>query len=181
AAPGSSQGFFGYDSLVCAAVLGALGMQRCLAASGWLPRALFGLLAATVARIRRPSLGLERIGAIDEYRAGVDWMRANLPPDAVVLANERRLCLGMWSERRMFYDTNKFAPLFHATKRVGAEKPAEVPYADRERAQQALFDAPSAETLAAVRRLMRAPAPLFAVRSKATLELYQHAFHVNVP
>jgi hypothetical protein len=190
AAPGSSQGFFGYDSLVCAAVLGALGMQRCLAATGWLPRALLWLFCATVAlhtptaivaRIYRPTLGLERSGAIDEYRAGVDWMRANLPSDAVLLANERRLCLGMWSERRMFYDTNKFAPLFHATKRVGAEQPAEVPYADRERAQQALFDNPSAETLAEVRKLLRAPAPLYAVRSRASLELYQHAFHVNVP
>ena len=75
-------------------------------------------------------------------------MRANLPTDAVLLANERRLCLGMWSERRMFYDTNKFAPAFHATKRVGAEVPAAIPYAERERAQQALFDSPSAETLA---------------------------------
>ncbi len=190
AAPGSSQGFFGYDSLVCAAALGALGMQRCLAASGRLRRLLVWLFcanvalhtpAAIVARIYRPSLGLERIGAIEEYRAGLDWMRANLPTDAVLLADERRLCLGMWSERRMFYDTNKFSPLFHATKRIGAEKPAELPYADRERAQQALFAAPSRESLAEVRRLLGSEAPLYAVRSAATLELYQRAFHVNVP
>ncbi len=190
AAPGSSQGFFGYDSLVCAAVLGALGMQRCLAATGRLPRALFWLFCATVAlhtpaaivaRIYRPGLGVERSGAIDEYRAGLDWMRTNLPPDAVLLADERRLCLGMWSERRMFYDTIKFSPLFHATRRVGAEVPAELPYAERERAQKALFATPSAEALADVRRLLGAPAPLYAVRSNVTLELYQRAFHVNVP
>lgn len=81
----------------------------------------------------------------------------------------------------MFYDTNKFSPLFHATKRIGAEKPAELPYADRERAQQALFAAPSRESLAEVRRLLGSEAPLYAVRSAATLELYQRAFHVNVP
>lgn len=190
AAPGSSQGFFGYDSLVCAAVLGALGVERCLAAPGRLARLVIWLFSATVAlhtiaavfaRIHRPSLGVERIGAVDEYRAGLDWIRANLPPDAVLLADERRLCVGMWSERRMFYDTNKFSAQFHASKRVGAEQPAEAPYAERERAQKQLFEAPSKDALAEVRRLLPGPAALYAVRSKATLELYQRAFHVDVP
>jgi hypothetical protein len=193
ASPGNSQLFFGNVSIVCGTLLGALGVQRCLAVKGALPRTLAGLAGVVLAAhvlavlsgpLARPNLPIARTGEPEQYQAGLEWMRTNLPPEAVLLVDDVRLCPGAWSERRMFYDTPRFTPQQRALwdpNLPGTGMPAQKPYEDRARAQRAFLAQPSAAGLAEVRRLLGTEAPLYALRSRAVLEVRNKRFELDAP
>ncbi len=193
ASPGNSQLFFGNVSIVCGTLLGALGVQRCLALPGALGRTFAGLAGAVLAAhvlavltgpLARPSLPIVRMGEPEQYFAGLEWMRTNLPADAVLLVDDVRLCAGAWSERRMFYDTPRFTPQQRALwnpDAAGSGMPAQKPYEDRARAQRTFLEQPSAAGLAEIRKLLGTQAPLYALRSRAVLEVRNKRFELDVP
>ncbi len=193
ASPGNSQLFFGNVSIVCGTLLGALGVQRCLALRGVLPRVLAALagcvlaahvLAVLTGPLARPSLPIVRTGEPEQYLASLEWMRTNLPTDAVLVVDDVRLCAGAWSERRMFYDTPRFTPQQRALWNPdlpGSGMPAQKPYEDRARAQRAFMEQPSAAGLAEIRRLLGTQSPLYALRSRAALEVRNKHFELDAP
>lgn len=193
ASPGNSQLFFGNVSIVCGALLGVLGIQRCLASRAVLPRALAWLagvvLAVHVASVlfgppMRASLPIARTGQPEQYFAALEWMRTNLPPDAVLLADDVRLGAGTWSERRMFHDTARFSPKQRGMwepSSTGARMPPGRAYDDRAQAQRAFLAQPDAAGLAAIRALLGTQAPLYALRSRAVLEVRNKRFELDVP
>jgi hypothetical protein len=194
ASPGLSELFFLDVSVVMAAPLGAVGAQWLFTRPGLRARVLAGLAAAVLClygaaaytwSVIRPTFPIEQSGEPGRYRDALDWMRAELPVDAVVLADDVRLSAGLWCERRMFYSTPRFSRKQRAVwntliQAAGAEPPPQ-PYAPREQAQREFLAQPSAQGLARIRELLGYPAPLYALRSPATMTVHDHAYHADVP
>ena len=194
ASPGLSQLFFGYVSITAAALLGALGTQRMLAAPGRRARllsivAVTGLCvygAASLAWIFvKPNLPSVESGEPQRVRDALDWMRTDLPADAVVLADDVRLSVGVWCERRMFFSVARFSrqqrALWNPLPLPPGSPAPEQPYAPRENAQREFLAQPSAEGLARIHALLGDAVPLYALRSPATMTVHDKAFHADAP
>lgn len=194
ASPGHSELFFGYVSVLAAALLGALGAERVLALAGARARVFTGLACAGLALYGgatlalgfvRPTLAIAREGEVDAYRSALDWMRQQLPSDAVLLADDVRMSVGSWSERRMFYSNPRFAArqraLWKPLPTGDDDLDPEPAYAVREHAQEDFLAAPSAEGLARIRELLGSAAPLYAVRSSANIRVRHGKYAVRVP
>lgn len=84
----------------------------------------------------------------------------------------------------MFYDTPRFTPQQRALwnpDAAGSGMPAQKPYEDRARAQRTFLEQPSAAGLAEIRKLLGTQAPLYALRSRAVLEVRNKRFELDVP
>lgn len=84
----------------------------------------------------------------------------------------------------MFYDTPRFTPQQRALWNPdlpGSGMPAQKPYEDRARAQRAFMEQPSAAGLAEIRRLLGTQSPLYALRSRAALEVRNKRFELDAP
>jgi hypothetical protein len=184
AAPGVSQLFFAYDSQVCAVLLGAVAVTRMS------PRLLRFLVPATLAVLvlqlaalcvkpGGPGLRAEFKGDIGRYRAVLDWIRTETPPDAVFLIQQPIACASTWSERRAFYETSRYSARFHAGYEVvgGVEKHADPrQYAEHERLQSSFFAAPTPDDVSALRALVGRGVPLYALRSNMLISVLTHGY-----
>lgn len=194
ASPGLSELFFLDVAVVFGAVLGALGLQRLVAQPAARARiasrtAVAGLCLYAGASFTwlfiRPTFPSVESGEPQHLRDALDWMRHELPQDAVVLADDVRFSVGVWCERRLFYSTPRFSRRQRAVWNPLPQPPGTPvppsPYAPREEAQRTFLAAPSPQGLARVRELLGEDAPLYALRSPATMTVHDHAFHADAP
>ena len=194
ASPGLSELFFADISVVASAPLGALAAQwlfkqpgrraRALAIAGTAVLCLYAAASYTWVFIR-PTFPVEETGDPQRFRDALDWMRANLPPEAVVIADDVRLSVGVWSERRMFYTTPRYSRKQRATwdavPRPPGSPPPPQPYAPRENAQRNFLAHPTPEGLAQLHELLGTGAPIYALRSPASMTVHHKAYHADVP
>lgn len=197
ASPGLSELFFLDVGVALAALLGALGLQRLIESGA--PRARLAAVAAlallcayggaayTFALVR-PTFPAVTSGEPQRLRDALDWMRRSLPPDAVVLAEDVRFCVGQWCERRLFYSSPRFSRRQRALwvplppppgTPVPPAQPS--PYAPREEAQRLFMENPTPEGLARIRELLGNDAPIYALRAPARLTVHDRAYHADVP
>jgi hypothetical protein len=148
---GASQLFFLYNGQLLLAVLAGPALVR-LARPARLPAlALLGAFALPLAlraarevpatashdsdaRALRPSLLAVR------YREGLDWLRLQSAPDAVVVSEPGAMLVSAFAERRAFYETGFFTARGHRVRWDGVWEPFP-------------------ERLAGARRLVAAPEP----------------------
>ncbi len=188
-AQGSSQMFFAYDAQVCAVLLGAAASTRLappslrtfMIAAGAILLAQLAAVVWTKATDRR--LAYEFVGDLGRYRAGLDWVRSKTPSDAVFLIDDPRLCAASWSERRAFFETSRFAPRLHAQFEIEGGRAKLVgtgPFLEHERVQRAFFAHPTAEGVRAVRAIVGAGVPIFALRSNLVVTPTQRSYRCEL-
>jgi hypothetical protein len=134
AAPGHSQIFFLYNAQVLLALTGAATIAAWLVPSRWtrLPAALLGwalvipLISGTsrdiVAELRAAATQPEGPALLAQYREGLAWIRDHTSADALFVADHTRqggqggILLSAWAERRVFHETDHYAPERHARR-----------------------------------------------------------------
>jgi hypothetical protein len=178
AAPGLSQLFFAYDTQVCAVLLGAIASTRIAPRKG----RVLGVVVSAVILIQAaagwtaPGPSTIRVtfeGDVARYRAVLDWIRAEAPADAVFLVDEPRLCASTWTERRAYFETQRYSSRVHAGFAVvgGTTNISDARlFADEERMQSSFFAGPFPGDFPALRARTGRGVPLYALRSKVTIE-----------
>ncbi len=174
-APGFSQLFFAYNGqLALACLAGAWIVRR----TRWLQVAaallvIFAAERTTAALLQQRAAQRFTPTALDrEHRAGQDWMRRNLPADAVLLVELPQFLHSVHAEREVFYETEKYRARTLASEADGgasASAPAAASDAIAQRATLAgrCLQRPSAANLERARKLVGSARPLVVVRERA--------------
>lgn len=172
-APGQSQLFFAYGGqLALTCLAGGWIVRR----APWLQAALALLLLAAAVPSTRAQLeqrAAQRFvpSALDlAHRAGDEWMRRELPPDAVLVVEVPGFLHSVHAEREVLLETEKYLP--RTLARESGARPAQPadagdPLALRTKLQGRCLERPTRENWRRLRELVGAERPLFAVRERA--------------
>lgn len=170
-APGDSHLFFVYPGqLALALLLGiAVTPQSAQARAwwAWLAIALLLLMAqATTLSSLRARREHEPTPQERLHRAGQDWMRRELPGDAVLVVENRLKLHSVHSEREVYFETDGFtaARLAGQPPQTGPDgKPIRSLAQQRDLASARFLQRPGPQTLERLRKLAPAGRPLYAV------------------
>jgi len=81
---------------------------------------------------------------VSDYLTALDWMRANLPEDAVLVTQHGEIFLSAFAERRTYYETARVGPVNNALLQQGVEVN---PYPERVETIEHLYTSPDRETI----------------------------------
>jgi hypothetical protein len=170
-APGDSHLFFVYPGQLALALLLGIAVTpssaQARAGWAWLTTALLVLVAqATTLASLHSRRGHEPSAQERLHRAGQDWMRRELPKDAVLVVENRLKLHSVHSEREVYYETDGFT-----AGKLSGEAPATGPDGkaicslpqQRNLASVSFLARPSPSTLERLRKLAPAGRPLYAV------------------
>lgn len=170
-APGDSHLFFVYPGQLALALLLGIAVTPQAAQArawwAWLAAALLLLMAqATTLSSLRARREHEPTPQERLHRAGQDWMRRELPGDAVLVVENRLKLHSVHSEREVYFETDGFtaARLAGQPAQTGPDgKPIRSLAQQRDLASARFLQRPGPQTLERLRKLAPAGRPLYAV------------------
>ncbi|MCY2960486.1 MAG: hypothetical protein NTY35_10010 [Planctomycetota bacterium] len=123
AAAGLSELFFAYNGHLALTILAGVAVVRAVHAHRRLALAAFLVfalplsalgLARTLASLRETASAEPELAR--GYRAGLDWIREESPPDAVFVTSGAWTNVSAFGERRAFVESERFTPAWHAAR-----------------------------------------------------------------
>ncbi len=97
--------------------------------------------------------------AVDDYLLGLNWMRTNLPSDALLMTDHAEIFLSAYAERETYYETYRVGPLNNALAQQGFEGE----YYPEKAALRSTFYTPGVDLTAAIDELTEFNRPTYVI------------------